>query len=92
MYVLKVTRKSLSAFDEKRSYISHLESTPWNWYYLIEGLESFISRLFTDILVKYFIYVKEIKIFYSMFYIPCVGLSRCLLLDFPLNVSSLASQ
>ena len=30
MYMQKVTKNSLSAFDEKRKYINNIESIPWD--------------------------------------------------------------
>ena len=30
MYLQKVEKKSLNAFDEKRKYINETESLPWN--------------------------------------------------------------
>ena len=30
MYLQKVEKKSLSAFDEKRKYVNAIESLPWN--------------------------------------------------------------
>ena len=30
MYMQKVTKNSLSAFDEKRKYINNIESEPWD--------------------------------------------------------------
>ena len=33
MYMQKVTKNSLSAFDEKRKYINKIESEPWNYLF-----------------------------------------------------------
>ena len=30
MYLQKITKNSLSAFDEKRKYINNIESIPWD--------------------------------------------------------------